>query len=294
MQQWSTLPVMSRTPFAPLFDRIVDDAAVFPPGLAPVDVAVREHLDRRSGPYAVHIGPLLVPATAAGEVAAHAARDDRAVREPIEVGLIVRPDSPLDPLLDAVELLRDEPRVLVTQAEVGWSGNWRRALETDLPVVVEVGVGTAREAALDDIAAAVDDDHDVAAKFRTGETPAWPWPDEHVLAAFLDDVILRGLPFKLTGGLHHSVRGEYSGKPMHGLLNVLLATQHGLDGAEAPELAGILARRDTEILASAVSAIHADEALRIRRSFTAYGCCGVLDPLTELEALGLLTPGATT
>jgi hypothetical protein len=273
---------MSRTPFAPLFDRLVDDAAVFPPGLAPVDVAVREHLDRRSGPYAAHIGPLLVPATAAGELAEHAARDDRAAREPLEVGLVVRP------LLDAVELLRDEPRVLVTQAELGWSSQWRRAIPTGLPIVLEVGVGTGQDAALDDIAEAVDDDHDVTAKFRTGETPAWPWPDEHALAAFLDAAILRGLPFKLTGGLHHAVRGEYSGKPMHGLLNVLVATEHGLDGAESHEIASILGRRDTEILTSAASAIHTDQAVRIRHRFTAYGCCGVLDPLTELEALGLL------
>jgi hypothetical protein len=279
---------MSRTPFAPLFDRIVDDAAVFPPGLAPLDVAVREHLDRRTGPYAAHIGPLLVPATSAGEVAAHAARDPRAVDEPLEVGLVVRPDSPVEPLLDAVELLRDEPRVHVTQAELGWSHTWRRALETEVPLVVEVGVGSDRDAGLDDIAAVVDDDHHVVAKFRTGETPAWPWPDEATLARFLAAAIGRGLSFKLTGGLHHAVRDEYSGKPMHGLLNVLLATEHGLDGAEWHELAGILGRRDTEILASAVSAIHADQAVRVRRRFTAYGCCGVLDPLTELEALGLL------
>jgi hypothetical protein len=279
---------MSRTPFAPLFDRLVDDAAVFPPGLAPLDVAVREHLDRRTGPYAAHIGPLLIPATAAGEVAELAARDARAVAEPLEVGLIVRPDSPLEPLLDAVELLRDEPRVLVTQAELGWSHEWRRALGTDLPLVVEVGVGSDRDAGLDDIATAVDDDHEVTAKFRTGETPGWPWPDEHALAAFLDAAIARGLSFKLTGGLHHAVRGEYSHKSMHGLLNVLVATQHALDGAESDELAGILARRDLEFLASTVSAVHADEAIRVRRAFTAYGCCGVLDPLTELEALGLL------
>ena len=288
MQQWGTLPVMSRTPFAPLFDRLVDDAAVFPPGLAPLDVAVREHLDRRTGPYAAHIGPLLVPATAAGEVAAHAARDVRAVAAPLEVGLVLRPDSPLDPLLDAVELLRDEPRVHVTHAELGWSEAWRRALETDLPLVIEVGVGGHRDAGLDEIAGAVADNHHAIAKFRTGETPAWPWPDERVLADFLAAAIPRGLPFKLTGGLHHAVRGEYAGKPMHGLLNVLLATQHALNGAEPHELESILARRDAEILASAVSAIHADEAGRVRRSFTAYGCCGVLDPLMELEALGLL------
>jgi hypothetical protein len=30
------------------------------------------------------------------------------------------------------------------------------------------------------------------------------------------------------------------------------------------------------------------EAERTRAALTAYGCCGVLDPLTELEALGLI------
>ena len=284
---------MSRTPFGPLFDRIVDDAAVFPPGLAPLDVAVREHLDRRRGPYAAHIGPLLVPATAAGELATLAAHDDRAVDEPIEVGLVVRPDSPLEPLLDAVELLDDEPRVRVTQAELGWSGQWRRAFEAGVPLVVEVGRGADRDAGLDDIAAAVEQQHDVSAKFRTGETPAWPWPDEATLAGFLDAAVRRGLRFKLTGGLHHAVRGEYSGAPMHGLLNVLLAVHHGLGGGGSDELASILGRRDAEILASAISAVHTDDAVRVRARFTAYGCCGVLDPLTELEALGLLTPGVT-
>ena len=45
----------------------------------------------------------------------------------------------------------------------------------------------------------------------------------------------------------------------------------------------------TEVLVTAVASLGADEAERIRASFTAYGCCGVLDPLTELEALGLIT-----
>jgi len=279
---------MSRSPFAPLFDRIVDDAAVFPPGLAPLDVAVREHLDRRTGPYAAHIGPLLVPATSAGELAQIAAHDERTATLPIDVGLVVRPDSPLEPLLDAVALLGDEPGVRVLQAELGWSPDWRRALDTGLPLVVEVGLGSAQDAGLDDIARAADDDGDVAAKFRTGATPAWPWPDETALAGFIDAAVLRGLPFKLTGGLHHAVRGEYSGAPMHGVLNVLLATQHRLHGADSAELASILARRDAEILASGISAIHAEEATRVRGGFTAYGCCGVMDPLTELDALGLL------
>jgi hypothetical protein len=282
---------MSRTPFAPLFDHLVDDAAVFPPGLAPVDVAVREHLDRRTGPYAVHLGPLLVPATAAAEVAALAAKDDRAVADPLQVGLVVRPGAPLDPLFDAVDLLRDDPRVAVTAVELGWAdgdSGWRRALDLEVPLVVEVGLGSDQESGLDDIAEAVDHEHDVTAKFRTGATPAWPWPDETTLAGFLDAVVLRGLSFKLTGGLHHVVRGDHGGEPMHGLLNVLLATHEALDGAETRELAVELGRRDTEVLVTAVSGLHDDDARRLRTSFTAYGCCGVLDPLTELEALGLV------
>ena len=63
--------------------------------------------------------------------------------------------------------------------------------------------------------------------------------------------MLRGLPFKLTGGLHHAVRGDQAAQPMHGLLNVLLATHEALDGAETRELARELARHDTEVLVTA-------------------------------------------
>ena len=71
-------------------------------------------------------------------------------------------------------------------------------------------------------------------------------------------------------------------------VNVLLATHEALHGSEADELAGELARRDTEVLVTAVSSLGTAQAERTRASFTAYGCCGVLDPLTELEALGLI------
>ena len=276
---------MSRTP---LFDRLVDDAAVFPPGLAPLDVAVREHLDRRSEPYAGHIGTLLVPATAAAEVASLAAQDERTADQPLLVGLVVRPGSPLQPAVDAVALLRDDDRVAVSGVEVGWSPDWRTVLALEVPVVVEVGVGADQQAGLDDIAAAVDDDADVTAKFRTGATPTWPWPDEHVLGGFLDAVILHGLSFKLTGGLHHAVRGGHSGEQLHGLLNVVVATHEALAGAEAPELAHVLAQTSAELLADRVSRLTPVDAARVRASFTAYGCCGVLDPLVELAALGLI------
>jgi hypothetical protein len=275
-------------PYQPLFDGLVDDAAVFPPGLAPLDVAVREHLDRRSHPYARCIGPLLVPAISAVELAKLAAKDDRAVAEPLQVGLIIRPDSPMEPLFDAVELLRDEPRVRLTSGEVGWHPQWKDALRLDLPIVVEVGLGAEQALALDEIAAAIDDGSDVLAKFRTGPTPAWPWPDDATLAAFLDAVILRALPFKLTGGLHHALRGDYDGKPMHGLVNVLVAVHEALGGSEADDLADVLRQTQSELLVEGLAALSPEEAGQIRAKLTSYGCCGVLEPLSELAALGLI------
>ncbi|GAA6527254.1 hypothetical protein IDVR_30510 [Intrasporangium sp. DVR] len=271
----------------------MDDAAVFPPGLAPADVAVREHLDRRDGPYAAQLGPLLLPASAAAEVAALVAPDPRASERPLRVGLIVRPGGSLDPLVEGVDLLRDEPAVAVASVDVGWGDDWRRTMDLRVPVVVEVGVGAEQQAALDDIARAVDDGADVRAKFRTGQTPTWAWPDEATLAGFLDATVLRGLSFKLTGGLHHVVRGEYADEAMHGLLNVLVATHDALDGAEAPDLAELLAATDVEHLVRRVTALDDQDVDRLRASFTGFGCCGVLDPLTELEALGLL-PERTT
>ena len=277
----------------PLFLGLIDDAAVFPPGLAPLDVAVREHLDRRTSPYAACVGPLLVPATAVAELQAHAEADPRTEAQPLRPGLIVRPGSPIEPLREAVELLRDDPRVEVTAVELGWAPGWQSVLDLEVPVVVEVGLDDAQREALDDIAAAVDDGADVIAKFRTGRTPTWPWPEEQVLGGFLDAVVLHGLPFKLTGGLHHAVRGSYGDEPMHGVLNVLLATHEALQGAETPELAEVLAVTDAELLVDRITRLTAEEAEQARASLTAYGCCGVLEPIQELVALGLLAPDDT-
>ena len=102
------------------------------------------------------------------------------------------------------------------------------------------------------------------------------------------------MPFRLTGGLHHAVRGTYAvaGVPEenHGLLNVLLATSAALSGAGHEEVAGLLALRDGAALAELVAAWPDATAARVREAFTAYGCCTVTDPLGELADLGLLEP----
>ena len=112
-----------------------------------------------------------MPASAADELATLAAADPRTLSTPLEVSLVVRPGSPTAPLVEALTMLRDDDRVLVTAAELGWSDDWRQVLAAGVPVVVEVGLGEQQARGLDDIAAAVDEEHDVTVKFRTGATP---------------------------------------------------------------------------------------------------------------------------
>ena len=50
-----------------LFARLVDDAAVFPPGNAPLPEAVTAHLTHRTAWYASLVGPLMVPTSPFGK-----------------------------------------------------------------------------------------------------------------------------------------------------------------------------------------------------------------------------------
>jgi len=276
-----------------LFTRLLGDAAVFPPGLAPLDRAVSEHLSRRR--YAGLVGPLLVPATAARDVGRLAASSGSAI--PLRVALVARPGAVSDPVRAGVDLLRDDAAVEVSGIEIGWSPSWRELLDLGVPVTIEIpreghDVALADVARAASFAPAVQAVPAVQAKFRTGATVTWTWPDEDELARFVHGCVGHGVAFKLTGGLHHAVRGEHGAialtDPQHGLLNVLLAVHRAVEGDATAELGSVLAERDPGRLASAVAELTGAEVSAVRAVFTAYGCCSVSDPIDELVALGLL------
>lgn len=280
-----------------VFRDLIDDAAVFPPGNASLPDAVARHRAHRTSGYAQYIGPLLVPAGSADDLVAvldgePSTEGERTASGLIEVVLIARPGA--DPALvpAAQDLLVDDPRVQVVGAEVGWFDGWVEALAGALPLAIEIPRGPDQPRAITEIRAAREAGHPVVAKFRTGQTPTWVWPDETELAEVLRSVATQ-VPFKLTGGLHHAVRGTYEvgGVPEenHGILNILLATAAALDGAGHDEVAWLLAVRDAQALAALVGAWTPETAKRVRAAFTAYGCCTVTDPIDELTVLNLLT-----
>ncbi len=281
----SSAPTATRPVTPALLASLVDDAAVFPPGNSPLDVAVEEHLQRAETPLGRFVGPLLVPAGSAAELV------ELAAGRTLRAGLISRPGSPMAPLHEGAERLLGRTDVVLAGLEAGWSPGWPELLDVGVPVTVEVP-RDGFEDALEDVALARQEGASVQAKFRTGATQAWAWPDEAELAGFVCACLERGMPFKLTGGLHHAVRGDHAGadtpEPQHGLLNVLLAVHDARCGADATALATVLAERDPEALASRVRALSDEQVARLREAFTAYGCCTVTDPLGELAELDLL------
>ena len=282
-----TPPLAERPAEPSLFARLVDDAAVVPPGNAPLEEAVRLHHAHRAQWYAEAVGPLLVPASAA---AALVRLVDPA--KPLRLGVIGRPGVPADQVVEAVSVLAATDGAEVVAVERGWEPDWRATDFGRLPQTLEVPRGAEQAPALADIAAEASDAVPLQAKFRTGATGSWPWPDEEELATFVRSAIDHDLGFKLTGGLHHALRGSYDGEEQHGLLNVLLTVRWALNGEDVDELAPLLAERDPAVLVPQVTRMSAADAAIVRAFLTAYGCCTVTDPITELAALGLLEESA--
>ncbi|QFG69014.1 hypothetical protein [Ornithinimicrobium pratense] len=290
---------MSTTP-APrtLFQEWIDDAAVFPPGNAPAPRAWAEHVEMLSGSEGDLLGPLLIGATAAEDLAravlVHGAPDHVS---PVEVAVVGRAGTSVEDVAGAVRSLQDQVHLRVTGAEVTHGeGDWRRLVDLGLRTAVEVPrQGRNLSRALDDLGTGVaeevggSDTPTALVKWRTQATPAAAAPDARQLAEFLLATHERALAFKLTGGLHRAVAPGPSGDEPHGALNILVATHHLIRGSTLSELVATLELQDGEALAALLAGLTAAEVEALRARFVSFGCCGVLDPINDLARLGLIT-----
>jgi hypothetical protein len=271
---------------------LVDDAAVFPPGSATLPDAVAGHRRHRAGWYRALVGPLLVPVTAVPDLPALLGHDEH-----LEIGVVG--DVPLDQLPGLVGAADRRLEVRQVEAAVGKRGedpqpgldrlvgSARRWSHFD--VYAEVPLTWGLHGALDRLAAERATGVRIAPKFRTGGLAAelFPTPDE--LAAVICACRDRGLPFKLTAGLHNALRhtDPETGFTHHGFLNVLVAALAADDGAEVPDVTEVLAGTDPAPLIEAAMA----GRNRQRPLWIGFGSCSVLEPLTDLIRLGLVDGG---
>ena len=280
---------------------LVDDAAIFPPGLSPVPDAVAQHLAWRRSRLGERLGPLLLSPDAIASLPG--VLDELGDRGPgagevLPVGIAARPGTSLDEVDEAVATLRElGDAVRLETIELAAQPGWQAAARHGVDVALELPRDPADQVEhLDALEARHADTRHVVAKWRTQASPAGPIPTPDELAAFITACVGRSLPFKLTGGLHHAVArtapaqsGEGT-EEMHGALNVAHATHLALCGAPASEIAAALAERDERTVAAAVSGLEEGEARALRAVWVSFGCCGVTDPLGEAAELGLLDP----
>ncbi|WP_340538901.1 hypothetical protein [Nocardioides sp. GXZ039] len=271
------------------FRHLVDDAAIFPPGLAPLPDSVTAHLERRPGSLGGLVGPYIVDVGRLGALA----ELDGITGLDVSVVITLVPEIALatalcdaaGPSLRSLELrlLPDaEPETaLPTAAQLTPSG---AETYVEAPRPGSPGWTTTRDQAAT---------HGLRLKFRTGGTESAAFPTEAEVAQWIADAVERDVPFKCTAGLHHALRhtAADTGFEHHGFLNVLLATVRAAGGADREEVIATLADRDPESVTTAVRAARAvGELAAARERFVSFGSCSIAEPYADLASLGLLDP----
>jgi hypothetical protein len=269
-----------------LFARLIDDAAVFPPGSAPIDEALVAHTDHRAAWYADLVGPLLLPASTVrnvdpaslprigvigdtGLAGVHAAFEaatasDRWIQ--FEVAVAKRGEDPQPGL-----------RTLLAEAALG----------PEIDVYAEIPLTWGLLDALDTLATERAAGARVAPKFRTGGLAAELFPTPVELAAVICACRERELPFKLTAGLHHALRytDPETGFTHHGFLNILAASLAAAGGAEVADVAELLGGTDPVPVVEVVRGRLGEQ----RPLWIGFGSCSLAEPIADLTTLGLLS-----
>lgn len=284
----------------PVVAGLCDDAAIFPPGSMPLVDAVPAHVDHERSDYAELVRPLVLSAAAVGELTPLVGH-----LEPDSLPVSVTVPGP-DGVPAVLATLAALPAVRLAGLEVAVPEGMpadevvpaldealsRGGLGDEMGAGVEVAVEVPRDERRADLIASLSDSVNrvYRAKFRTGGVRADLYPDEAELASAILTCVRADLPFKATAGLHHAIRNTDpdTGFEQHGFLNVLLATDAALVGADVHEVERILADRDGASLASRIADLPADRAEAARAMFTSFGTCSVTDPLAELTDLGLV------
>jgi hypothetical protein len=265
-----------------LFTGLFDDAALFPPGDAPMATAVpaHRHLRAQLGDL---VGPFVVPAARLGELAEHVGDG-----EPVGVSVIAaagdlpavaaRVDASPGLVLAAVEVPVATDAATAREAVRVLDG----VLPDGVPAAVEVPRSAASDEVLDVLAGT---GH--RAKLRTGGVRAALFPPPAELAATLRACVVRGVALKCTAGLHSAVRhtDPATGFAHHGFLNLLAACDALAAGEPAAAAERWLRQDDAGALVGGWSP---DRVTRARAVFTSFGTCSVLEPVDDLIALGLL------
>jgi hypothetical protein len=277
----------TRSGHGALFGRLFDDAAIFPPGQAPMETALTRHLAWRSSPESDFVGPFICASPRWVELVSCLPRDASipvSVTVPTGVGAVE----------SAVRAAEEEPRTSLVSVEVPVTPE--ESLDQALTVLdavlppETVGFVELPWVAVDGVSCDLLARSRHRLKVRTGGTAAESFPSEELLAGMIWRTVRSGVAFKLTAGLHHAVRHRdaETGFEHHGFLNVIAATAAAGDDADVPAVQSVLATQDPGQVADLVRRLDGEATRDVRQQFLSFGTCSIEEPLEDLNNLGLL------
>jgi len=274
----------------PTWTGLVDDAAIFPPGNAPLHEATAAYSARRSEWYAGFVGSFVLKDTdlplvrgtdadlsvvvtgGAGQVAGPLGLTRKLGLSVVGVEIALR---------DLDDLAGNARRVVAAVDAARAEG----VLDEQTPVHVELPQADPSASwlgAADEVAAA-----ELRLKFRTGGTEAEAFPAAGTVARWIEAALDRETPFKCTAGLHQAIRHRdaETGFEHHGFLNLLLATELLFAGGSIDDATDLV---DLASPPDLITHAFNTDLSGTRRWFRSFGSCSVTEPLESLAATGLL------
>ncbi|RKS71230.1 hypothetical protein BZB76_5717 [Actinomadura pelletieri DSM 43383] len=242
-----------------LLARLVDDAALCPPGRAPMDGALAAHRDAGHDPV---VGRLLCPASRFAELRARLVPEDL-----LDLGVIA--DAGIDGLSETLDAVHAEPRVRPSAVRIALPEDADQAraaavtlarLPPGVPAHIEVRHSPGWRDALDRVRAARDHGAPLAAAFRVTGPPT-------ELATSITACAARDLAFTCAATDHHP--------------HILLAAALAATGER--DVRRTLERTDLRGLTADLRALTEPEALATRRLLLAFSAPDIRAALTRLN-----------
>lgn len=282
------LPEPGTNSVPPLLERLVDDAALFPPSTVSMPDVVRGHLDALAGEHGAMIGSLLCPASRLPELITELSKAKP--KAPVALSLVI--DTGLGGVPKAVSIVESRAEVLTLRAvempapsdvDEMWLERVAEFVPEDALRIVEPRRGGAGW--LDGVRRVTEHGH--RPKLRCGGANKENFPSVDEVADFLSVVSHSGTSYKATNGLQSAVRhtDEETGFTHHGFLNLLVATGRALTGNDVREA---LASTDGASLAEEALALTEPAVTAVRDVFASCGTHTFSEPVAGLSRLGIL------
>ncbi|WIY07318.1 hypothetical protein QRX60_10655 [Amycolatopsis mongoliensis] len=272
----------------PLFARLVDDSALFPPGDAAMPEALRAHFASRESEHAGVLGVFLCQASRLPELITELIKIKP--KQPLPLSLII--DTGLGGVPKAISIVESRSELLAlrmvempapSDVDEVWLERVSEFVPEDVIRVVEPrrGVGW-----LDGVRKVIE--HGSWPKIRCGGQAGENFPSVDEVADFLAVVSgATGASFKATNSLHRAVRhtDPDTGIVHHGFLNLLVASARSLSGGD---VRAALESTDAEALAEEARGLSEQAAKAVRSLFASYAAASFEQPVADMGELGLL------